>query len=166
MTKEDIRRIHSKGIAVKNKKYFDNEGNVYIGIDKGRLRLLDKASNTTFKSNTTLKSNNVQNAIEEIINSTDFENFFLVKEVEIDFGTELYQTEKKFIITDSDIDSNDIVSANVSYKKPSSKDLDELEMDIITIKAAPYNGGAYLYLMSSTGSLHGKFIVSYQIKKN
>lgn len=162
MTKEEINKIHLRGLAIKNKRYFDDEGNVYIGFENGRLKLLDKAQNTTFKSTINIRTKDVQSTIEKIIVKQDET---LIKETEIDFGKTLYQTTKKLFITDSDINEEDIVIAQLAYKKPSEKDLDEVEMDNIDIKAGPYNGGAYLYIMSSTGSLHDKFVISYQIRK-
>lgn len=93
MTKEEINRIHSRGLAVKNKRYFDDEGNVYIGFDNGRLKLLDRAINTTFKPSVEISENNVQDAIESLeedikLLDTKVDNNFITTNITINEAIE------------------------------------------------------------------------------
>lgn len=93
MTKEEINRIHSRGLAVKDKRYFDDEGNVYIGFENGRLKLLDKATNTTFKQSVEIQENNVQDAIESLkedieILETKVDNNFIITNITINEAIE------------------------------------------------------------------------------
>lgn len=66
LSKLDIQKINSQKSATVGKKYYGDDGEIYIGIIGGRLKKLDKADKTTFKSTLELESKNVQDAIEEV----------------------------------------------------------------------------------------------------
>lgn len=66
LSSSDIQRINSQKSAIVGKKYYGDDGEIYIGIVGGRLRKLDKANKTIFKPTLELESKNVQDAIEEV----------------------------------------------------------------------------------------------------
>ena len=61
--------LHLRNEAVFNKRYFADNGRVYIGTKDGKLRLEDSASETSFSPTSTIQENNVQDAIENLSSS-------------------------------------------------------------------------------------------------
>ena len=59
-TKEEIRNINIRNLSTLNTKYYDEEGNVYIGVENGRLKQLPKAITTTFKPTNEINEKTVQ----------------------------------------------------------------------------------------------------------
>lgn len=160
-TKEEIESFNRQRLGVKNKEYVDDEGNKYIGIDNGWIKIKDKGLDTTFSPTVTLESENVQDAIEELdaIASTR------TKQVEVDFQEDLYQTYKIFTILDEDVVAGDSIVANIAYDAPSGKELDEIEVDNIICYAGNASDGSFdLIVKGMTGSLHDKFKVNYTIQ--
>ena len=86
----------------------------------------------------------------------------VLKQTEIDFT--VASTQGEFTITDSDVTSSSIISAEISYDQPTGKDSDEMEFDSIEIRAGQVSTGSFkLNLCSRTGSLFGKFKINYII---
>ena len=63
MTNEQLNIIHQRGDAILNKIYTADSGKQYIGIPEGRLKVIDKASITSFRKSDNSKTN-VQDEIE------------------------------------------------------------------------------------------------------
>lgn len=63
---ESLNIIHLRNQAVFNKRYFADNGRVYIGTKDGKLKLEDKAIETSFKPTSTIPETNVQDAIENL----------------------------------------------------------------------------------------------------
>lgn len=157
-TREEISRIHTRALATPNKKYYRDDGQVFVGTPDKRLRVLDKAELTRFKATNSLPTDNVQTAIETISNKLNRNT----KQIEIDFGNTPYTNYKIFTITDSDIKPGDIIIANIAYEAPTNKSLDELEMDAIqTIAGGSSEGSFQLLVKGLEGSLHNTFKVNY-----
>lgn len=84
---------------------------------------------------------------------------------EIDFGsTPVF--EKNFTITDTNILSTDTVKAEIAYIQPTSKDLDEVEMDSFDLKCQAQNDSFILYVRSLEGRVYDKFKIRYFIYKS
>lgn len=58
--------LHLRNQAIFNKQYFADNGRVYIGTKDGKLKLEDKAVETSFSPTTTIPETNVQDAIESL----------------------------------------------------------------------------------------------------
>ena len=86
-----------------------------------------------------------------------------VKQIEIDFGDVSFVTEGIFNITDVDVTVNSKIIAEVAYVAPTNKDLDEIEMDDIEVKAKPNAGNLELWVKSTSGSIYGKFKINYLV---
>lgn len=148
----ELQRIHSNKLATPNKKYYGDNENVYIGTSNKRLKLLEEAKNIILGEN-----NNVQKEIEKINAESK-----KLKQIEIDFGQELYNTYKIFVIYDPDIKLNSIVSSTIAYEAPTNKELDEIEMDdIICYSGVNQEGEFNLIVKSNSGSLRDKFKINY-----
>lgn len=83
---------------------------------------------------------------------------------EIDFGT-LPVYQKEFTITDTSVLITSNITASVAYEAPTGKDLDELEMDSLTITCGQATNGTFKILVRSIDNsyLSGKFKINYSI---
>lgn len=133
-TLSNIKKIHATAPATFNRKYVADTGEAFIGLKNGRLK--------------------------ELI---EFPLISKTKQVEIDFGSTLYQTQKIFTIFDKDISSKELIIASLAYEAPSGKSLDELEMDELTLKCKANDGYAEIVATSLYGSVYGKFKINYTI---
>lgn len=81
---------------------------------------------------------------------------------EVDFGTTPV-ADGTFTITDNTVTSNSIIIASVAYLAPTSKDLDEVEMDDLIVRADQATAGSFsMYIKSADGSyLADKFKINY-----
>lgn len=82
---------------------------------------------------------------------------------EIDFGTTPV-ADGTFIILDPDMSVSDRVTAQIAYTAPTNKDLDEVEMDNIILRAIAGDGRLTIYAYTADGSyIADKFAVNYSI---
>jgi len=157
---DELRRIHSLGRATEGKKYYQDDGKVFIGTDNGRLKLLEKSNSVLFKPVVELDVNNTQSAIEEVL------NLFIKsrsKQTEVDFGS-IAISEQIFTILDSDINVDKKIVAELAYDSPTNKDLDETEMDYLNIRCSAGDGFFKMFITSNDGSyLHDKFKINYTL---
>ncbi len=70
MTQDALNYLHLQNKATPNKLYYGDDGKTYIGTSLGRLRLLDKAEIVTFKPTESINETTVQEAIEDVNNSS------------------------------------------------------------------------------------------------
>ena len=86
------------------------------------------------------------------------------KQIEVDFGS-LPVSEKLFTITDELVKTTNKIIASIAYDKPTNKDLDELEMDDLSIKAGNASNGTFkLFIKEANGSyLADKFKINYTV---
>jgi len=85
-----------------------------------------------------------------------------LKEVEIDCGaTPVYETTAT--VSDSDVTASSIIIGNISYKAPTGKDLDEIEMDLISVRCNPNTGSFNVLVRGEEGYIADKFIISYTV---
>lgn len=65
----EIKRIHSKKLAIKNKQYIAADGFIYIGTEENRLKKLEQANSVVTENNyNTLSGDNVEDVLESIDN--------------------------------------------------------------------------------------------------
>lgn len=159
LSSEELTRINSRGLAVSGKRYYGDNEKIYVGTSNGRLRQLDKAEISPFTPVVGIVDNNVQAAIETVNNRL----LQTCKQVEIDFGSSLYQVQKIFNIVDSDVSQGNKILASLAYEIPTGKSLDELEMDEIVLKCKANSGSLDILATSLTGSVYGAFKINYQI---
>jgi len=87
----------------------------------------------------------------------------IMKQTEVDFGSTPLASQS-FAVTDTDIDTNSHITAQLAYEAPTGKDLDEVEMDMLHIIGAPAAGSMTLFIQSVDGSyLADKFKINYII---
>lgn len=79
---------------------------------------------------------------------------------EVDFGAVPVESAS-FTITDSRITSAMSIAAQVAYAAPTGKDLDEVEMDALDLKAAAGSGQFTLFARGLDGFVADKFKISY-----
>jgi len=83
------------------------------------------------------------------------------KQTEVDFGTTPV-ADGTFVVVDAAVTAADQIITNVAYEAPTGKDLDEIEMDVLDIRAAAGAGQFTLYVTAVDGSyLHDKFKINY-----
>lgn len=159
-TSEEIKRISGSKLAVQGRRYIETNGDVWIGTSDNRLKKLytkDKTIGVELEGT------------DPIVNLRDFlKNLQLPLianfQTEVDFGETLYVNQKEFTITNSKVKEGSIISCSVAYDAPTGKDLDELEMDTIEVKAGDATKGSFKVLVTGTeGSLHGKFKINYSV---
>lgn len=83
---------------------------------------------------------------------------------EIDFGA-LPVYQKEFTITDASVLATSNITASLAYEAPTDKDLDELEMDYLTIICGQATNGTFKMLVKSIDNsyLADKFKINYSI---
>jgi hypothetical protein len=86
----------------------------------------------------------------------------LIKETEIDLGaTPVLQAS--ISVTDTDVETTSRITGSVAYKKPTDKDLDELDMDTFDLKFEPLAGTFNVHITGMEGLIADKFIIWYTI---
>jgi hypothetical protein len=84
-------------------------------------------------------------------------------QTEIDFGNTPIQ-QSGFSIFNASVSSSSILIGGVAYSAPTSKDLDELEMDQLDLKFGEATAGGFtIYATSLSGPVHGKFKINYSL---
>ena len=83
---------------------------------------------------------------------------------EVDFGA-LPIYEKEFTITDASVIATSNITASLAYEAPTNKDLDELEMDSLSIVCGQASAGSFKMFVKSIDSsyLADKFKINYSI---
>jgi len=86
-----------------------------------------------------------------------------ITEVEIDLGTTpVYEGDIN--IVDAGVSTTSQILAQVLYKAPTGKDLDEIEMDNFNLKCEPLAGSFNLKIRSEDGSyLADRFLIGYLV---
>lgn len=85
------------------------------------------------------------------------------KQTEIDFGS-TGLVANTYIITDSAVVSNSVITGSVAYEAPTGKDLDEVEMDYLNLRFGPGVGQFTLFISTTDGSLVAdKFKINYSV---
>jgi hypothetical protein len=87
-----------------------------------------------------------------------------ITQTEVDFGSTPL-SEKLFTITDAAATTSSKITCSLAYDAPTSKDLDELDMDNIIVRAGNSATGSFsLYVTTADGSyLADKFKINYII---
>ncbi len=161
LSKTELDQIHLRKLATPGRKYYGDDEKVYIGTSDKRLKLFGDADKENFKPTNTIPDKTVQRAIERV--DTKLSQKF--KQVEIDFGSDLYQKYKIFRIEDQDIEEGDYIIANIAYDAPTLKELDEIEMDPIICTAGTAKQGYFdLLVRGLEGSLRNKFKINYIVQ--
>lgn len=87
----------------------------------------------------------------------------LLKQTEVDFGAAPV-ADGIFVVVDADVSAGSKLIAQVAYEAPTGKDLDEVEMDDLQVRAGPGAGELTLFIRAADGSyLHDKFKINYLI---
>lgn len=154
---EKIRIINSRRQAVPGQKYVSENGITYIGNSDNGLSVFYEAENISFKSNDSVPENTVQDAVNYV--GDQLKNN--IKNTIIDFGADLYQTQKTFFIEDSDISEGDLILAQLSYTPISTRSLDDLMLETLEFKCGALSGGVNMLVSSLCGSVSGQFSVNY-----
>lgn len=87
-----------------------------------------------------------------------------IKQTEVDFGTTPV-SEASFTVTDSEVTTGTQLLAQVAYEAPTSKDLDEVEMDALDIKCTSGAGQFTMYIRGMDGYIADKFKINYIIEQ-
>lgn len=86
-----------------------------------------------------------------------------IKSTEVDFGTTPL-SNSSFTITDAEVTASSQIIAQVAYEAPTSKDVDEIEMDNLQIRCQAGAGQFIMFIETADGSyLADKFKISYLI---
>tara|TARA_R110000868_G_scaffold170276_4_gene405495 strand:+ start:2589 stop:3116 length:528 start_codon:yes stop_codon:yes gene_type:complete len=167
-----INTIWQNKTATLDKIYLCDDNYMYKGVSNGALTRvltgnLDNYKAELRKQQLAAEQEEYQQqlTVELLVNQvSELNTKSEIKQVEIDFGNEgLF--EKEFTIYDSRILSDTLILASLAYSKPTDKDLDELEMDDLIIKAGVSSEERFnLFITAADGSpLEGKFKINYSI---
>lgn len=85
----------------------------------------------------------------------------IARSATIDFGSTPVAA-KLFTITDSAIDENSMIMAQIAYKA-TNQDADEVELTPLNLTCLAKNGSFDLYANTSEGRAYGQFVVNYQV---
>jgi hypothetical protein len=94
---------------------------------------------------------------------TDFESAVAdlqIGEVEIDVGATPV-SQASISVIDAGITTSTRILGGVAYKKPTGKDLDELDMDSFDVKFESLTGTFNVKIKGLEGSISDKFIIWY-----
>lgn len=156
----EITRISGSRLAVKDRIYIDVKGNRYKGtIDNRLVQLSISDASVGVKVDNTNTTQDLGSYLDNLVSTlTDAK----LKQVEVDFGDELYINEKIFNISDPVIRRGDIISSVIAFDAPTGKQVDELEMDhIICYAGNTRDGGFDLIVKGLSGNLRNKFKINY-----
>lgn len=70
-TRQEISLIHTRGLATPNKKYYRDDGQVFIGTPDRRLKVLDKAELVRFKPTLDVPASNIADALDMSIGNVN-----------------------------------------------------------------------------------------------
>jgi hypothetical protein len=85
-----------------------------------------------------------------------------IKQVEIDLGNGPYKTQGKFNIIDSDILSTSNIMVSKVVKSPSDgRQEEEMIVENYQIATKANTGSFDLYIISTLGTISGKFLINY-----
>ncbi len=84
------------------------------------------------------------------------------KQTEVDFGPSGV-SENTFVIIDSSVTPNSILTGTVAYTAPTGKDLDEVDMDRFALNFGPGNGQFTLHMTTLDGDVSDKFKINYVV---
>ena len=73
-TKSQIETLHRKKEGISNRQYFDEFGNLYMGLSNGRIKLLKTINEVNIEKETTQVQTNVNESYEYSLRG--LENFF------------------------------------------------------------------------------------------
>lgn len=79
---------------------------------------------------------------------------------EIDFG-DFPIEQSDFVVADAAITADSVVFGAVAYAAPTGKDLDELEMDDLSLRFGVGDGFITINARGQTGLVSGKFKINY-----
>lgn len=87
-----------------------------------------------------------------------------ITQIEVDFGP-VPQASGYFIVADPRVSAGAHILVSTAYEAPTGKDLDEIEMDDLEIRAGvPSTGTMTLFIHAADGSyLHDKFKLNYEV---
>lgn len=142
MTKEDIQKLHATRRALYNKKYKDDVGNEYIGLENGRIQKIIAASDTKFntQNDTITTANNVQKAIEELVLSVN--NITTLLTALTDRFNREFAVERVTVDKSSDFTSRyyevECSTSNITITLPSASDFTGLTCDFERIDSTTY----------------------------
>ena len=138
----------------------------------GKMKLYDAlGSNTDGSVTQNIVKTNFDLKVDKISGKSlllDTESTRLTKfsggRTEIDFGA-LPVYQKEFTITDASVLTTSNITASLAYEAPTDKDLDELEMDSLTIICGQATNGTFKMLIRAIDSsyLADKFKINYSI---
>lgn len=156
----EISRISGSRLAVFNRQYIETNGDIWIGTSDNRLNKLyikDSTIGIGLKSTDSIVS---LNKFLDKLKYPLLSNF----QTEVDFGNELHINQKEFTIFNEKVKIGSIIATSIAYDAPTNKDLDELEMDVLEVKAGTSNTGSFKLLITGTeGSISGKFKINYSV---
>lgn len=167
-TLSQINSLWSTRTAVSDKMYVCEDGFVYQGLSDGTVKRIIVGSLDDYKAE--IKKQELVVAEEEynqqntLIKITETLSKSTTKQVEVNFGTH-GQFENEFTINDVDALISSKISASLAYEAPTGKDLDELQMDDLIIKAGSDRDKTFkLFITAADGSpLEGNFKINYKI---
>lgn len=86
----------------------------------------------------------------------------IAKQTEVDFGT-LPVSAKSFVIGDEDVQVDSRIVGSISYEAPTGKDLDEVELDNISLIFAPGDKQLTIHARGTEGYIADTFKISYLV---
>ena len=84
------------------------------------------------------------------------------EQTEIDFGATPV-AEASFTITDAGVTSASIITGSVAYLAPTGKDLDEIDMDELSLSFGAGSGSFTIFARGLSGYIADKFIINYHV---
>jgi hypothetical protein len=155
-TYSQLQKIDANSTAISRKRYTQDNGDIYEGTVKRKLKLLSEAVTTATQPIQGLKGNQVQKIVEELNTNSK------PTQVLVDFGDDLYQEDKMFTIIDSRATESSTIIASKAIKD-AGRSKDEVFAETLDISAQAGRGVIYLYIKSLCGSVSGQFYINYSI---
>jgi hypothetical protein len=155
----EINKIWSNRTAVLDKVYICEDKCLYKGLKDGTLIRLSLNDPDAYIKE--IRKQEAELAANEY-NQQDQIRISTTKQVEVDFNNSAF--EKEFVIKDNDVSPSHKILAELAYEAPTGKDVDELQMDDLIVKAGAGDREVRLFITAADGSpLEGKFKINYKI---
>lgn len=158
----EISRISGSRLAIYNRKYIQDNGDIWIGTSDNRLKKLYlKDVNVgveLYGSNPTIDLKTYLKNLESTIPSTK------AVQLEINFGESLFPETLLIEIADSEIKNTSIITPSISISK--NRDYDELEFNQFNLNSVLINEGiGYSVIVSDYNrQAEGKYLLNLIIE--
>ncbi len=160
LTQEQIDNIHLGRKAVLNKVYSGPNGNLFVGISGGFLRLQQQGDDVVLNDAALTESLGGATNVNQALKELEDKSRLAVTEVEIDFGGTPV-SESSFLIIDANISLSSKIIVSPSGNVAAGRVGNDYSWETFSFSATSGKGNFTLYANCSNGFLVGRRKIYY-----